>query len=396
MKSLSFVFKNIKTFFLHHTVMFFFLIIVQVICCISVFIVCGMANNMYYVEDTGNKATDDNIYFRGFSFYFDGSPEFGITHEYDSETGKEKTYYIVDNKLSEFLDYSACPTVAELRPSFDKLSSALGDDFAFANFHMAYNEKLYIKDIDKLPSAVTSIVPGNQPTALGEVFEHASGNIFSGDNKKYQEGDILTLNNIQYSYVSTRVGGCAIPYNSLQDNNFRVFGVSIVLTELPTPKRRTEIQNIINDIFDMNIYLAEVPDTYEPMERQISQMVYIISLVVMAIILFALAKFYSYVLSNRKNTLTVLRLCGGTKRQIHLIYMIEIFLTMIVTSALGFVVFKYLCYKPIAEMYPSFDVFFTPDVYITIIAAYIVLALIIMAITIIPATKASIIDMKRG
>ncbi len=395
MKPLSFVFKNIKTFFLHHTVMFFFLIVVQIVCCVTVFIVCGMANNMYYVEDTGNKATDDNIYFRVFSFSFEGSPDFDIGSAYDSETNEMKTYFIIDGKPSEFVDYSACPTVAELRPIFDQLASALGDDFAFADVMMAYNEKIYLKDIDRLPMTVSSTVSGNEPTAVGKTFELSNENIFSGDGKKYKEGDIITLNNIDYHYISTPSGGFVLPYKVLQDK-FRVYGIGIALTNIPTAQRRTEIQNIINDLFDMNLDFSGIPDTYEPIERQISQMVYIISLVVMVIILFALAKFYSYILSNRQKSLTVLRLCGGTKRQIHLIYMTEIFLTMIVTSALGLVIFKYLCYQPIAAMYPSFESFFTPDIYITVFVAYIALALIIMAITVIPATKASIIDMKRG
>ena len=76
--------------------------------------------------------------------------------------------------------------------------------------------------------------------------------------------------------------------------------------------------------------------------------------------------------------------------------MLEIFLTMIVTSAIGFVLFRFVFFKGIAELYPSFKDFYTDIVYIAVMAVYIVLAMIIMTFTVIPSTKASITDMKRN
>lgn len=370
--------------------MFFFLIIVQIICCISVFIVCGMANNMYYVEDTGKYSIINNNFLIGLGEEVD----YQMVTVHGEGNSIIDTYYISKGQKTYSLDYSGSPSVSEILPLIEKISESIGEDFGFCVMCLTPNTIVNIKDT-ATPTEIFSSFPGNTNTVAGKIFENSNQNIFSDDNNQYSIGDTVTINGIEYSYVNTNIKSFNIPYKSLQDC-FRVKSISIILTELPTVHRRTEIKNIINTILGTNIRMDDEPETYEPAERQISQMVYIISLVVMVIILFALAKFYSYVLSNRQNTLTVLRLCGGTKQQIHLIYMIEIFLTMIVTSALGFVIFKYLCYQPIAEMYPSFDVFFTPDIYITIIAAYIVLALIIMAITIIPTTKASIIDMKRG
>ena len=59
MKYMALTFKNIKKFIIHHPVMFILFILVQIICCVAAFITCGMANNMYYVNE---KMSFSSIY----------------------------------------------------------------------------------------------------------------------------------------------------------------------------------------------------------------------------------------------------------------------------------------------------------------------------------------------
>ncbi len=59
MKYIALTFKNIKKFIIHHPVMFVLFIAVQIICCVAAFITCGMANNMYYVNE---KISFSSIY----------------------------------------------------------------------------------------------------------------------------------------------------------------------------------------------------------------------------------------------------------------------------------------------------------------------------------------------
>ena len=47
-------------------------------------------------------------------------------------------------------------------------------------------------------------------------------------------------------------------------------------------------------------------------------------------------------------------------------------------------------------MYPSFKELYSDNVYLIVLFAYIILAMLIMALTVIPSTKASIADMKRN
>ena len=77
-------------------------------------------------------------------------------------------------------------------------------------------------------------------------------------------------------------------------------------------------------------------------------------------------------------------------------YMLEIFLMMAVTSVSGLMLFRYCFFKGIAEMYLSFKELYSDNVYLIVLFAYMILAMLIMALTVIPSTKASIADMKRN
>lgn len=391
MKSLSFVFKNIKTFLLHHPIMFFFLIVVQIICCIGVFIVCGMANNMYYVENT-----EDNTDFRFFVFSFGENKSYKLCHEFDSQTkALSDRYYIYKGEKTYSIDYSDCPSVAEMRPKIDELALFLQEDLQYIYLLMTTDTATHLDDLDS-PYDISSSISGEDPYA-NKTFEDSDKNVFcyGGKSNKYQPGDTIDINGIEYSYVGKTGTGYSLPYKVLQDR-FRVRALHILLTEIPTEKRLNEINGELERLFGSQLRVSQMPEPYDPLEQQLNQMVYVISLVVMVIILLAIAKFYGYVLTKRRQSLTVLRLCGSTRGQVHLIYMIEILLTMLVTSTIGFVLFRFVLFEPIASLYPSFEEFYTTDIYITILAAYIILALIIMAFTVIPSTKASIVDMKRG
>jgi len=129
--------------------------------------------------------------------------------------------------------------------------------------------------------------------------------------------------------------------------------------------------------------------------KQLTQIIFIISALMIVLVILAIAKLYHFILGERKDDLAVLRLCGCSREKVHVIYMLEIILTMAFTTSIGFAVFRFLLFKPIASLYPSFDEFFIPSVYIVIIAVYFALSMIIMSVSIIPVTKTTVADMKR-
>ena len=208
-------------------------------------------------------------------------------------------------------------------------------------------------------------------------------------------GTIRQMNGYDYKYVSMHKGVPFIPYHAL-DNEFVVYLMYVSFEGRLTQSDIDKLTPIFNSVFGEYMRESFPPEPYDPMEMQFNQMVYVISVVVMIIILLAIAKFYSFVLSDRKKLLTVLRLCGCSRIKVHLIYMLEIFLAMSVTSVSGLLLFRYCFFQGIAEMYPSLKELYSDNVYLIVLFAYIILAMLIMAITVIPSTKASIADMKRN
>ena len=414
MKCISFTFKNIKKFIVHHPVMFLFLIIVQIVCCIAVYITCGMANNMYYVEDTGKAAVKEE-YLRAVQFGFekvltDEGYQYTLGISKDSDGNIEKFFSVynpetgedlIDEETGEYLkfyqyEHVGCIPMGEAREKIDELLDFLQKDLQTMVLMLYPNTVTDFKKSNIYE--ITSYISGNV-VADDEAFENSSENIFTYPEEKgydhYEIGDTITLNGIKYKYVGNGNIGYCMPYKALQDE-FQLRGIYLALTERPDAQRIAEITGKINELFGDRLREEPItPEPYDPLEKQLSEMVYVISIVVMIIILLAISKFYNYILSDRKQTLTVLRLCGGTRSKVHLIYMLEIFLTMIITSAIGLIMFKFVFFDNIAKYYPSFLEFYTADVYVTVFVAYVILAMIIMAFTVIPATKSTVADMKR-
>ena len=372
MKYISLTFKNIKKFIIYHPVMFVLFIAVQIICCVAAFITCGMANNMYYVNE---KISFSSIYKINFEQNLDEIEELQ-NNQYLDEQGRvyglhygkgedaDPKYNIVG------IDLFLIPNNMEYIGKFTQTFVTLFPD---DNMNIKSNiQKIYINSNEK-------IIVG--PT--------------TNDENGYQIGKTYEMNGYEYKCVADCDSIPFIPYNAL-DDDFRVYLLYVSFEDKLTQQNIDELTPIFNSLFGEHINDSFPPEPYDPIEVHLNQMVYVISLVVMVIILLAIAKFYNYILSDRKNTLTILRLCGCTRGKVHIIYMLEIFLTMIVTSVIGFVLFKFVVFKGIAELYPSLKEFYTDTVYLIVLAVYIILAMIIMAFTVIPSTKATITDMKRN
>ena len=400
MKYIALTFKNIKKFIIHHPVMFTLFIMVQIICCIAAFITCGMANNMY----AESKKADT---YNSFNFIFETNAdeyEKMIPIFQEDEDGNLEHFYVensddisdVEKRIYEIRHEGVIP-MSEMRGYINTFIDML-NKYRLKDVNMGlYDSK--ITDLKKFyDNTFFTVLPEITLADMDKIYLDTTDKIILAPALKvdtgYKVGQTYNIHGYDYKCVAEREHGVFIPYNAL-DDEFVVYSMMVAFEDKLTQKDIDEVTDIFNAVFGTRIKNIYPPEPYDPAEVQLNQMVYVISLVVMVIILLAIAKFYNYVLSDRKNTLTILRLCGCTRSKVHIIYMLEIFLTMIVTSVIGFVLFRFVFFKGIAELYPSFKDFYTDIVYIAVMVVYIVLAMIIMTFTVIPSTKASITDMKR-
>ena len=401
MKYISLTFKNIKKFIVYHPVMFILFILVQIICCVAAFITCGMANNMYYVNEKMSFSSIYKINFEKNSDEIEGLQNnqyldeqgrvYGLHYGKSEDADPSERVYAIERQ--------GVVPINEIREKIIYLLNRLSkyNIVGIDLFLMPNN----IEYIGKFTPTFFTLFPDdnmNIKSNIQKIYINSNEKIIVGpttdDENGYQIGKTYEMNGYEYKCVADCDSIPFIPYNAL-DDDFRVYLLYVSFEDKLTQQNIDELTPIFNSLFGEHINDSYPPEPYDPIEVQLNQMVYVISLVVMVIILLAIAKFYNYVLSDRKNTLTILRLCGCTRGKVHIIYMLEIFLTMIVTSATGFILFKFVFFKSIAELYPSFKDFYTDTIYWIVLVVYIVLAMVIMAFTIIPSTKATITDMKR-
>lgn len=415
MRYLSLTFKNIRKFVRYHPVMFALFIAVQVICCVAVFLTCGMAYNMFSANE---KAAEYMHYTISFEQNAEDFDNLGDTYEdengrfywlpqveYTAEDGQ--VYWLPDEKADPSqriyaIERRGVVPIAAMREKLPVLLEKLD------GYHIGAVHLLVFPNKTETPDSTASdyfltLYPDdsmkmNTQQSIDNIYLFSTDKIIIDTERNQADriGTTRRMNGYDYKYAAVKEGGIPfIPYQAL-DDAFVVYMMNVFFEDKLTQQDLDKITPIFQSLFNEYMREAIPPDPYDPLDLALNQMVYVISLVVMVIILLAIAKFYSYVLSDRKKTLAILRLCGCSRRRVHLIYMLEIFLMMAVTSLIGLGLFRYAFFTGIAEMYPSFKELYTNEMYWFVLAAYMAVAMVVMAVTVIPSTKAAITDMKRN
>ena len=387
-------FKNIGKFIRFHPIMFLFLIFAQIVCCVAVFISCGMAYNMEYVE----KPPLETQYF---CYVFQMPQSLTLSNEYDNNGNLIKTQYYLDDKKSiDSVEYPDAIPFGEYKSLMDKAFIAANNSHLFTTDILLYRGN-YFDVSEDFTLSYHTIYPEAKGNFLGFneeqietdekiFFAHTTAsNGKHSDYCYYYTGKKYNLNGTEFKCVGES-SYTFIPYNSIPDN-FAVGQIWFYYDGTLTEDQINDIKEKLDNIFGSRSVETAIPEAYDPIEIQYSRMLFVVSIIVMIIIILALAKFYRFVLSSRKTTLAVLRLCGCTKTKAHILYMLEISFTISVTTALGYIIYKYIFHTPIAEMYPAFESFYITPVYLAVICTYIITAIIVMIIAIIPEIRKKIL-----
>ena len=406
MKYLVLTFQNIRKFITRHPFLFVFLLAVQIICFIEVLVCSGMAYNLNYVE---KKAMYQEfrlgILDESYESYGEG---------FVKVDGKLKMRYFLLNKETrekEAVNKAVFPgtiPAKEAKPMFEallndlevfqikyaSLGSKLGVEVDgnsdYLGDYYSYYPKYYALREDGR-NAFVNYVDSAEHVIFAPVYSKTrDGYPFS----PFELGKTSVLNGVEFTCIG-EYPYYYIPYYAVPDD-FAVYNINLGFENPLTSADIDQIMQIVKKHFpQFNEKKSTIPDPIDPDEIQYTQMLFILSAVVMMIVLLAIAKLYSFILSERKNNLVIMRLCGCTRPKVHIVYMLEIFLTMTLSTAAGVLIFRHWLFEPIAGMYPSFREFFTTPVYWSIIGAYAVVAFIILAVSVIPSTKVSITEMRR-
>jgi len=397
LKYLSLTFKNLWKFIKEHPLLFCLLLIVQIVSCVEVFISCGMAYNMNYTEKEEQKVSR-------FAFSF-SSPYNSFTAGLNEKGIISFTFYKGETKL-DCLDYSNSLPFGEYKEAVDELVKKT-KQYKIYLLSLTLNTDKLITDVgDPLKTMeFTSMYPDYYVpyTGLNESYDlseyaHSTEPVFfsyiSGKGTPVHLGDTVNYYGIDYKCIGEYVWNY-IPYYAIPEE----FVISKLEIEYDDSLTQTDIDDILHTIqslFPIDPENTTVPEAADPDALQLSTMLFVVSALVMLIVLLAIAKFYSFILSERKTNLMVMRLCGCTRGKAHLIYMLEIILMLIVSTGTGMAVFRYGLFDFIASMYPSFEEFYLPQTYFAVAGFYLAAAVVIMALSVIPVVRISVIDMKRN
>ncbi len=406
MRFVLLAFKNIGVFIKHHAVMFFFLVFVQIICMVVIFITCGMAYNMNFSQEKQETIIDEG---KEFSFVFEENQEFTVS--YDTENN-EKFIYDKDGNPTDTSTHSKAVPVGEFRKLIKeflskvkeyKLNSAQlfvysgqviqkGSDADLFDDIITYLPDSYFPSLNYdnyyLSDMVKEYISSDEKVIMGGVDMEDGPSIFF----PFVIGETYELYGEKYKCMGP-ADWDFVPFDAMPDE-FAVYNINLFFDKVLYKDDIKKINQAASDVFGSRIEYRELPEPYDPVEFQFTQMLFVISILMMLIVLLAIAKFYHFILGERIRTLAVLRLCGCTRRKVHIVYMVEILVTMIVTSALGYLVFKFLVYDWLAKYYNSFQFFYITPVYLVIMVSYFIIALVIMSLSIIPSTKLNIRDME--
>lgn len=399
MKYPALTFKNIKCFIRLHPLLFLFLIFVQIVCCVEVFISSGMAYNMNYTEKEEQRPQE-------FAFAFTGEEsDYSMSMNRD---GDQINYTFRKNgKKADRLEYPDTLTFGEYKNALEELIDRTEKyKISYMNLRLYTDKTIDISDGYAAVEEYNSYYPDYYSPVKGkngEVYDisnyiDTSEHILFSDVDSpmcpFKIGQTVRLNGADFKCVGD-YPKTVIPYNAIPDS-FAVNRISIGFETGLTQNDIEDILSVFQSLFPINTDNGKIPEAVDPDALQLSQMLFVVSAIVIVIVVLAIAKLYSFVLSQRKNSLTILRLCGCTRAKTHIVYMLEICLSMIISTMLGYVIFSQFILEPVTEMYPSFEEFFAePSVNLYIVLGYLLTALVILTVTVIPSTMVSIKEMKR-
>ena len=163
-------------------------------------------------------------------------------------------------------------------------------------------------------------------------------------------------------------------YNAT-DDSFRVSTIHLRVKDTTEQKDIAKIQKKIDEVFRDDMPKVEPPEPKPLLEKQFNNMIYVLSFIMIAV---------------------VILICGASKFTIFAMYISEIFITLLASFIMGFLIFRFGLIGIISSIYPSFLEFFTFKIYLMIFGIYMTVGLIVMTANIIPVVRKSVTDLKKG
>lgn len=182
-----------------------------------------------------------------------------------------------------------------------------------------------------------------------------------------------------------------------QPKQTMINGFLIEMKDIMSEEQTEEIMSLFREIFG-NVPLSreQLPETYALLDQRAGEANIGISVVLIIISVFNTLLIFKYMLSMRKQSFAVFRLCGFGKLNCILYSGAEFLFLSAGSAAISCVVFDKLVKPIMAGYYGIFNIIFDINYYLVVSAGYIGISLVMFLIYIVPSLTKSVTAELRG
>ncbi len=340
-----------------------------------------------YDTSTGELLYEGMDFDKAYEIYKPFSEEI---NEYQEENQMEmpySEYKLWFTYVSIPSNFDELPKVSDIRDRVSKIIKAAGVYFEDARILGVCDNKSSINYMAKI---------GDDTRKENEVdISYSKFHFADGLQSEINKGDTIEIGSEKYTVRNVEItddeGGPTYVNARYEDvGDFIVNNFVFALTEDAPEEVRKKVDDLVEELF--TDYSPDItPPSPKPLiEKQFNNMVYMISFIIMAVIMMNISRLYSYIISLRKNTVAVYRLCGADKAAVYLICLIEIAFLLCTSYAVGVLLFHFGVVNGLSFMFPTFSEFFTLNIYLISFAIYLVLGIFILFGNIVPYIRKSI------
>lgn len=224
------------------------------------------------------------------------------------------------------------------------------------------------------------LINGRYPTK----YEYNSGAKLVVTTDKYKIGSTIEVLGTEYEIIGNVVSNGAndnrvyVSFNALP-SEYKFQWINIVFKSFPTVEDYVFFRLEFESVFGNEVWVED----FEPIDNEeiISmKTMMIICVIIGSISALDTALLYKYIMDKRKKQMAIMGIVGA--KRVHRIFINEgeIFVVTLVTTFLGFIIFKFVFEGLVHKVYENIYNIYAPKVYLIMIGLYVAIVMIITLI----------------
>ena len=224
------------------------------------------------------------------------------------------------------------------------------------------------------------LINGRYPTK----YENNSGEKLVVTTDKYKIGSTINVLGTEYEIIGNVVS------NGMNDNSvyvslnalpsdYKIQWISIIFKSFPTVEDYVFFRIELESVFGNEVWV----DDFEPIDNE--EIISMKTMMVICVIIGTIsaldtALLYKYLMDKRKKQMAIMGIAGAKRIHRVLINESEIFIVTLITTVIGFIVFKFVFEGLVHRVYENIYNIYVPKVYLIMIGLYVAIVMIITLI----------------